>query len=87
MSENTRERLRVAGGGVIRAPVSVGSTETTLPPYSPRRPERAALGPFGDGEEGGDPGAFVVEERPEEEAEWEEQRGVGFSGRGATYYA
>ncbi|KAF8435530.1 hypothetical protein BGX38DRAFT_128200 [Terfezia claveryi] len=87
MSENTRERLRVAGGGVIRASASVGSTETTLPPYSPRRPERIALGPFGNAEEGWDPRAFVVEERREEEAEWEGQREVGPGGRGAIYYA
>lgn len=81
MRENVRERLRVVGGGVI----SVGSTETTLPPYSPRRPERTALGPFGNAEEGLNPGAFVVEERPEE-AEWEGQREVGSSARG-SYYA
>ncbi|KAF8475769.1 hypothetical protein BDZ91DRAFT_710282, partial [Kalaharituber pfeilii] len=41
MSEGTRERLRIAAGGVVRAPESVGSADTTLPPYSPRRPERA----------------------------------------------
>ncbi|KAI5811562.1 hypothetical protein DFH27DRAFT_34429 [Peziza echinospora] len=62
MSEGTRERLRIAGGGVFRqrGEPSVASGGTTLPPYSPRRPERtlSTAGSFVAGEQL-PPGAFL----------------------------
>ena len=95
MSEGARERLRIAGGGVFRprGGASVGSGGTTLPPYSPRRPERtlSVAGSFVAGEQL-PPAAFLppnaqerIDERDEDDL-WS-NRPVTPRGEGAVMYA